>query len=810
MALGKMLRLGGMDNSAPKTDQSTGRFRVARNVLPTPDGRILPRNAQENLPSFFPADTAYIQYMSQHLEENLAVICRDPVPGGVSMYQELYKFDTAATRIPMQGTTMGIPNMRFSLADSSHSIMSYMKNNTTYFIDPTFPSTEKGNALKRATYKYDGVEVSPMGCPQPKVTSSDNLPAGTKYIRVIQHQLDFDNNEPVSEYIQFRTSAATNLNITTNTTNLIGGTNVIPSSVIDSGLSGITGTSKLSDTLYFRGSGTYDAINNEYDITATDTNITRDCNIGAWLFVSHTQQSAAFNGLPEASLAIALRVKSISPLTLDNSLVKYLTLNKEWKDSISATGLAIQSYLSFGCRKFLSVWASNSEFGAYFFRGTGPAFPESSGAAHTFTVNIAAVNVANYPNGQTAFTTPPILGDWYDTTTKKIAPTADYPFGEKLGITCYQDLLVMFTEELIWFSDPTLGGSFEQFNAASFILVGDAQEGKITSVCGTSDFLFVSRERKNYYLNGNLSTGNYRVQEISEAEIGCYSNNASVSIKDSVFFMSCLGVYKLSSGGGCQLLSERIPQNFLSFDNYQNNTNSDVVFRPSVTNTAYPIFSGFGFEDFGLSVKFDEYRDMLVFCFKGFRPYGEEISDYSPCLVLHTRTGEFYEWDYITSEPSAGFSATSIFFRNGQLYVGEAIIVDVGTPEYLVKLSKEDKDKTHVGPSQKGIKLYSSWMTAGEPSLEKQALQVKLFGQIAPEDATKSITVVHFKDWDNSTKITSQQYVPLNSTIHYHKKRLNSDKVLAISVGIECRNLTRFQIEGMEVEFNPIQEGMKK
>lgn len=38
-----MLNLGGMDNSSPKTAQSNGRFRVARNVQPTPDGRIIPR-----------------------------------------------------------------------------------------------------------------------------------------------------------------------------------------------------------------------------------------------------------------------------------------------------------------------------------------------------------------------------------------------------------------------------------------------------------------------------------------------------------------------------------------------------------------------------------------------------------------------------------------------------------------------------------------------------------------------------------------------------------------------------------------------
>jgi hypothetical protein len=52
----------------------------------------------------------------------------------------------------------------------------------------------------------------------------------------------------------------------------------------------------------------------------------------------------------------------------------------------------------------------------------------------------------------------------------------------------------------------------------------------------------------------------------------------------------------------------------------------------------------------------------------------------------------------------------------------------------------------------------------------------------------------------------------LDNQVQYsHKKRLNSDKVLSVSVGIEIDSASSdFEIESFEVEFNPIQSGMKK
>ena len=73
------------------------------------------------------------------------------------------------------------------------------------------------------------------------------------------------------------------------------------------------------------------------------------------------------------------------------------------------------------------------------------------------------------------------------------------------------------------------------------------------------------------------------------------------------------------------------------------------------------------------------------------------------------------------------------------------------------------------------------------------------------------LEVIHFKDWDYSTKITEVTYIPASTSLFSHKQRLNSDKVLAASCGIEMSDPnSSFEIDSMEIEFNGIQQGMKK
>jgi hypothetical protein len=183
----------------------------------------------------------------------------------------------------------------------------------------------------------------------------------------------------------------------------------------------------------------------------------------------------------------------------------------------------------------------------------------------------------------------------------------------------------------------------------------------------------------------------------------------------------------------------------------------------------------------------------------------------NPCLVLSTKTKEFYEWNGMIQ--TAGESANCITFIFSKYQLGGYTAANYTAKKYL-----ENKAIALSYLPTYPVKLYTTWLTGGEPSLEKNLLQLKMFGRIDSDGTTQSIDVCHYKDWNLTTKVTNSSYFPndtslsLNNQIQYsHKKRLNSDKVLSASVGIEINNpAISFEIESLEVEFTPIQQGMKR
>jgi hypothetical protein len=169
-------------------------------------------------------------------------------------------------------------------------------------------------------------------------------------------------------------------------------------------------------------------------------------------------------------------------------------------------------------------------------------------------------------------------------------------------------------------------------------------------------------------------------------------------------------------------------------------------------------------------------------------------------LVLHTKTGEFYEW------VGFGESIRSVAFNKGVLHFGT---VDKEFNTAAVK-SELTFSMQQDYASEYPIQVYTTWLTAGEPSLEKQVLQIKMFGYVYPSN-NKTINVTHYKDWDSSTKITDAEYRPDSSTQYSHLKRLTSDKALAVSIGFEIKNEdVTFSLDSIEVEFMPIQSGVKR
>jgi len=936
-----MLNLGGIDNRPPKANQTNGKFRVARNVYPTPDGRIIPRYDGD-----YAAGQPSVSQYSDFANYNGSILKVSHNSNYTSSdLLSVYRDDTLIPR-PYIYADVGDP-----VGYRQQSGMNYRMNNTTYFLD-----------MDRGLLKYDGVQITRCGNTTPNIGCAEYTTTGTlKYIRVIKHRVDFDNNETLSEYVQFPVLAgttSTNLNIKSGVsiTPLINGTNpqVIPTSVAGNNVWGypdnefvgvplyqpdtfdflignpagrsgvangtitITGLPRTSDlyvgmnvtwvgilantrivsivssssitltsivpsgTLIFSfnrdrpatgaGTITLTGIPNTADLRVgmmvtsvsgavipansiiasivSGTSITLNNivpagalvlrvltentmagyvtpQIGSYVFVRvsstplNTFISPSVTGV---ALGVALKIKSVvgtfgnNSITLDLFDAYYMNSDREWvKTNLSSNATLMNAFATatkWGCSEFLTVWASTSASGIYYYYGTQPYIVLSS-LYPTTAIPIAipqipsAVNALATSNTSLATLTV-ALGDMYDTYSRKLSPNSSANFGGILYssfycMAVYQSMLLLANDDLIWFSDTTLGGNFEQFNSLNFLRIGDSEFGRITSICGTNDFFVVCRERKNYYVNGNISTGNYRVQEISTAEIGAWSNSSSVLVKDSVIFLTAVGVFQVTDGGQCVKISESCPKNFSTYDSM--NVNEDVSFKMQGFVSAMFDPDPFDLLEYrdGLAVSYDEYRELLVFM---------KRDSTNACFVLHTKTGEFYEWDGLVEGTISKFG-NCITFIDSKFYVGE---IDMVNPSYTAKIKSENKSISLSYPVNHPIKLYSTWLTAGEPSLEKSLLQLKLFGRIQSDGTTSSINVCHYKNWDISTKITNSAYYPhspalsLDNQVQYsHKKRFNSDKVLATSVGFEVNSgAVTFEIESFEVEFNQIQGEMKK
>ena len=785
-----MLKLGGMENKSPKTEQTTGRFRVARNVMPTSEGTLIPRY-DWTTPATQLADTKAIHNIANYEGEPLEFAST----GGSYAGNKVIAFAKSGVTVPFGPLgTIKSPMGNSSASGYSQLPISLRINNTMYILTPS------DGRLR----KYDGVQVTDAGNGSLNLYTNGYSAGGTRFIRFVKHLMDFDNNEPVSDYLQFPV-LNTPFSVNTASGATPGGYNSFP----DNSSSGVIPSIPypVNSTAYsdcFVGTAAYDAINSELDITET-TPSAMPLGIGSYVTVFHNQTQMIAAGYYDNERALALKVKSIFPLVLDVNASKVLGNNRVWRTETLVDPAGVAPLISYGANYYLTVWEGTSATGIYYYRSCIPYFNEvispANIAPYNQTITTTGAAIATAGSDKLMFTIGPALNDWYDTTSIKISPNANYDFGSTNfhAMTKYQGSLLLANEDYIWFSDTTLGGWVDQLNTQNSLLIGDKEHGRITAICGTSDFLFVGRERKNYYVSGNISTGNYSVQEIENAPIGPWCNQSAINVKNTVIFLTVKGIYQLGVGGNAVDIGDRISKNFNTFNFL--NTTEDIVFEMTgtVSNMSYDGTA------LGLSVAYDPFRELLVFM---------KRSASNPCLVVSTKDGEIFEWDGM-NVGSTHIQAECIQFINGKYYLGEidtSISPYTKTATYNVETLSLTRSYANTYP----IKLYTTWITAEEPSLEKELLQIKMFGRIATDTGTY-LKVRHYKDWNLNNLITDALYASqvlgnINTQVQFsHKKRFNSDKCLAASIGIEIQDSTTdFELESFEIEFNPIQVGVKR
>lgn len=771
--LDKRLKLGGLQVGGPRTAQNPARFRVANNVYQTRDEYMVPRFHNEEELAL--GSGKEVVSLSSYTKQPFAVV-RDAATSKMEFYAN------STSKIP----TYNIAASDFTApgeADSSGP--QYIEKFGCLFVH--FPYY--------GLYKYDGTQAYKAGVPLPYFDSAQINPAGAAYIRVIQHHIDFQGNIVNSGYVEFRATPSANLvNIQTDSaaSEICGNAEVYPK----------VRTSKLDGNYdqHFWVSTGAPTVNAGPRTVTCPTGGNHNVVVGAYVLITASGLiSASLSGFTIDTKAIAVKVVSFTGtevvFSLDN--VKIQDASGNWVVEPMATTYPGLAFAVHGTNHWMSGWTSNVATGNYVLRGVWRAFYDSN-TTQTFALDCTSLTSPNNSFvDSTAFNLSGNLGDIYDVTTvKDVFPYYSVYNGVNLpkAFTTYGELALVADNNIIYFSDTSLGGSFEMVNGLSFAVVGEGTDGDIQTVCGNFDFFLVSRQSKNYYVAGNLPTANYRVQPITNTSMGAHSNESCIPYEDKIMFLNAQGVWALYSGGRCEEISININGLFKNFSE-TTQFSEELFFDMS----AYENFvSYFNYPDQWVRVRSDVARGLVTFLIKG--------DGTGTALVLNMNNGEFYTWNGFAQDH--GFTTPKVkdlTFINGEYYIALNYPDGGNYHGNVYKEVKTGGGQYNYVPSSYPIRLDTTWFNAGEPSLEKKLQQIKLWGVV-----TGAVSVSHYLDW-NDSEINDLAYSNTSLTLFSHKHRLKSANFLAVSVSLDVvPDSGRFELEGTEIEFESLQEGMKR
>lgn len=796
MALVKRFDMKGMYQGKNRQSPPENYFRRATNVWQDRSGTyrpVYPMGIQLGDDSGRIIQTLFTKYFQGKIFQGYAY---DTLGNGdaIDFYDEYRTIDSSGSSFPIKSfnSSFGALNLSGKYADRN-AYSSTIIDKKLYFTG--------GDGLIK---KFDGYVVTRSSEPTPYFSCSQYSTSGiVRWVRIINVRVGLDGELVSSQVLEFPVN---NTNITVNIQglDLVGQPQVAPT------------FRQPNDFLSSSDGDVYSIISGSATYNAGTQEITVPCSqfraeVGDWIIFKDN----GYSGISNAGVGwfYAFKIKNIFPpnIILDVSTARiYSKANLTWVDasttSVDWTTLTSGQTFAFGTAHWALVYSTNdaTRTGAYVLRdqlpiwvpGITPSGFYPKAVNLTTSITIEALLFA----GQ--ITTD--LASWYDVGTTKL-PTVALPVK---GVTNYQNLLVAYDDNAIYYSDTTLGGSVEMLNGLSNLVPPGEEYGNIVCVEGCEDFIFISRERKNYVLVGDITTGNTRIEEVNPEILGAFSSRSAIAVLGGIVFVSRQGVFYVNSAGTTKELSSDISRLFGT--NFSTPVDPDeCIFTP------YKMTDKDGFIDGNIvSLKYDADRALLAVMYSRF-PTGSTTGwNMETSLgVYNLNNGSWYEW--------SGDSARDIEFLPKYSPSGLTSGVDTsGRFEGSLILAsqlfkKESILATNVtGSEEREYILATQWQSLGEPSLEKQMTQFKWWGEL------QTCFVSHQEDWSkyvtpNTAPIGNLTRVRYDSEegVFIHKQRMNSSRAQVFSIVIKFLGLPLFRnwyFEGYEIEGNLIQEGMKK
>lgn len=824
----KNFTLGGLYQAGRRMAPPWGSFRRLTNIFKDPTGTFLPYGrgaAVSNAPTI-PAGSGATGFThkgplsSQYFRKGILQLHCMELAGtyrGLFSYlgpddtlvQIMQPFKVAGNKncVELEKHMLYQPSGNYSTCTVARKAYMNAMVNTSEFI-----ATKPVNGFTpEETYlmAFDGIRLRGAGLPLPWTHIDPSGVAGAHYSRVTYVTIGIDGELIFSQYVQQRLSSATRTVYTGGYDSYIGTPrddcvsntagsfpkyrrpedHLFEELKTPSGF-GVSGSNRrYFDKRFLRSFGAATVTNGELSVVC-GANYSLGLDVGDWIMVDieGTLASYGFSTIP--ATIYMLQIKTLGATTTFEKNIKYLDQNSvtwidinfedtwaEWGNidiAIQDQWIATMSGITFS-NLFMIVAYSTTEDSGYVVHDIIPVSWDDD-----YNVGVRILSSPKVFAVPWAGVVSSLMSDWYDSTVVQTT------FPPLKGITNYKDLLVGFDSNALYFPNIALGGSTEMVGGLSNIVPYGSEYGDIVSVCGSEDFLLISRERKNYILTGDIAGSSFNLDECDSAVPGAYNaRTVSNSWAGQILFMNAAGIFSVNSSGAIKDISEEIKGLFFSA-NRDGNLFDKTVFKTLAT-TRSTGFDGsifkFFLEDLRGFVVLLTAKASALFSITG-----------SNMLVYNTKENKWYEFE--------GVASSSAEALNGK-------VVTLNTDRYT-------EDGVMRGDEKQ--LMVTQTMTIDVPSLEKQMCQLKLFGELTPRtsDAVREILVGQISDWQNFDTAdrtgwnTNALYTPESYNIYSHKKRLDSSKPQATSIILESTATGSFALEGMEIEGAVIQSGMKK
>ncbi len=404
------------------------------------------------------------------------------------------------------------------------------------------------------------------------------------------------------------------------------------------------------------------------------------------------------------------------------------------------------------------AWSANETFG---YRMVGTSKSDSFGYAWSID-GIANTSEIVSMNNAGISTDNQDMEDWYDATVLKgLPPKASYVTAYNTGLVAGNveptslNVRNGITKSTFYFSDFGVGSSAETFGPFDYQTIGKTDEGHITGLYGSSDYLIVFKKRAIYFVYGVLTGKSYRIERISSGDIGCISHRSIGEFDKGVFFLGLKGIYAIVNASAP-------------------NEVSDVI-QPIFTEDK----TGLIFEQARATL--DYKRELLLMFIPATDPANSITVVY-----------DYYHQDWF---PWKGIDASRgiVHHDNTLFHVGST------------RLFKQSYKYSDAG-SPISAYYQTGFVHADIPAFKKKFIQARVFS-IIEQKWTAIINV--FSNWSSLPKKLSDTSFSKDDI--YKDIHLDSKNADSLCIRIENNKLDDpLHITGIEIEFEAVQKRMKQ